>query len=38
LFSFSLKDKAKLWLNSLRPRSIGMEGNASWIFEKILPH
>jgi hypothetical protein len=23
LFPFSLKDKAKLWLNSLRPRSIG---------------
>ena len=23
LFPFSLKDKAKIWLNSLRPRSIG---------------
>ena len=38
LFPFTLKDKAKIWLNSLRPRSIG-----TWIdlqakfFKKIFP-
>jgi hypothetical protein len=39
LFPFSLKDKAKLWLNSLRPRSIGTwrEMQAEFL-KKILPH
>ena len=31
-FSFSLKDKAKSWLYSLRPRSIGTWGEMTQIF------
>ena len=38
-FPFSLKDKAKLWLNSLRPRSIGSWEEMTVIFfKKYFPH
>ncbi len=36
LFPFSLKDKAKTWLNSLRPRSIRTWQDMQRIFEEVL--
>ena len=40
LFPFSLKDKAKTWLNSLRPRSIGtwQEMQTEFLEKKISTH
>ena len=34
LFPFSLKDKGKTWLNSLRPRSIGTQQEMQTEFSK----
>lgn len=39
VFPFSLKDKAKSWLYSLRPRSIGSwDKKATTFFNKYFPH
>jgi len=38
LFPFSLKDKAKMWLNTLEPKvNRDVERNANKVFKEILP-